>query len=105
MLSKITHLAVVLPVLDRKFIKKLENILYEFIWKGRDLVAREDAKKGNYGRLHKTKAAWGNIFMEYIKEINPILTLDDLFANSGTFDLLTLQKYQVKLLEGSNCSS
>ena len=57
------------------------------------------------GRLHKTKAAWGNIFMEYVKEINPFLRLDDLFANSGTFDLLTLQKYQVKLLEGSNCSS
>ena len=45
LLSKLAHVALVLPALESKRIKDLEGIIYNYIWSGRDKVAREDAKK------------------------------------------------------------
>ena len=45
LLSKINHIAFVIPTINRKMIKRLEDKIYQFIWGGNDLVAREDAKK------------------------------------------------------------
>ena len=43
-MSKISHLALVLPNLSKSKIKELEDILYQFVWDGSDKVARWDAK-------------------------------------------------------------
>ena len=45
LLSKINHLAFVLPNLSKKIIKLIEDKVYKFIWKGMDKVARMDAKE------------------------------------------------------------
>ena len=44
LIPKINHISLVLPSLNNKDLKKLEDKLYSFIWKGRDKVARADAK-------------------------------------------------------------
>ena len=38
LLSKKSHIALVLPSLDKEIIKKTENKMYNFIWKGPDKV-------------------------------------------------------------------
>ena len=44
-LPKLTHLALVLPNLDKKKIKYLENLIFGFLWENKpDKVCREDAK-------------------------------------------------------------
>ena len=44
-LSKLTHLALVLPNLDSKKIKYLENLIFKFLWENKpDKVCREDSK-------------------------------------------------------------
>ena len=45
LLSKLSHLAMVLPSLTKEKYKSIENLIYKYIWKGTDKVCREDAKK------------------------------------------------------------
>ena len=44
LIPKITHIALILPSLCKKILSSLENKLFDFIWKGKDKVARVDAK-------------------------------------------------------------
>jgi len=44
LIPKINHISLVLPSLNKKDLKSLEHKLYSFIWKGRDKMARVDAK-------------------------------------------------------------
>ena len=113
LLSKMSHIALVLPSLDKEIIKKIENKMYDFIWKGPDKVAREDAKKGElkgglnmpdllsnwqafklswFRRLQTTKSSWGNIFDENMRAVFPNATRGDVFSKMGTQDLVDLGK-------------
>ena len=46
LLSKISHIAIILPCINNAQINKLEKIIYEFIWGGENMskVARVDSK-------------------------------------------------------------
>ena len=113
LLSKIAHVAIVLPSIENRKIKALEDMLYDFIWKGKNKVAREDSKRsiGNGGlgmpdigiswqafkiswlrRLYMTNASWGNIFMANVNSQFPHLSKDDVFSKLGTFGLLEIKK-------------
>ena len=71
-LSKLTHIAAVLPNLEHKKIKKIESRLYEFIWGGTAKLEREEAKLSfemgglNYPDL---KSAWHALKLSWIRRI------------------------------------
>ena len=44
LIPKLAHLAIIIPSLNAARIKKVENIIFSFIWKGRDKCAQEVAK-------------------------------------------------------------
>ena len=111
-LSKLSHLAAVLPTLNTKFILRLESKIYDFIWKGPDKVKREDAKKefsqgglkmpdvyaswqsfkmAWFRRLLKTNAAWGKLFDHNLQEIFPNIDRNYISA-FGTSQLISLSK-------------
>ena len=113
LLSKLAHVALVLPALESKRIKDLEGIIYNYIWSGRDKVAREDAKKsfkngglnmpdimlswkafklGWLRRLFTTTATWGNIFEASLRDAFPQKSKNDCFFNFGSFDILAVAK-------------
>ena len=113
LLSKLAHIAIVLPSIETRKIKQLEDSLYDFIWKGKHKVAREDAKKaikdGGLAmpdissswqafklswlkRLYFTKAAWGEIFMANVNAHFHHLSKEDVFAKIGTFDMLDIKR-------------
>ena len=113
LLPKISHISLVLPCLDKTLIKKIENIVYNFIWKGSDKIAREDSKKIEirgglnmpdihiswqayklswFKRLSTTNASWGKIFEVNLKTIYPNASINDVFIKFGTFHLLELSK-------------
>ena len=53
LIPKITYISLTIPTIEKKIIKSLENKLYQFIWKGRDKVAKADAKtRENRGGLN-----------------------------------------------------
>ena len=113
LMPKIAHISLVLPCLDKTLIKKIENIVYNFIWKGSDKIARDDSKKLEkrgglnmpdihvswqayklswFKRLSNTKASWGKIFEMNLKTIYPNASINDVFTKFGTFHLLELSK-------------
>ena len=113
LLSKLSHLAVVLPALNKAFIASLESKIYQFIWKGPDKVKRDDAKmpemKGGlnmpdirsswqsfkiswFKRLLDTKAMWGEIFDLNLAKLMPGHSRVDIATNFGTKELIELQK-------------
>ena len=113
LLSKLSHIALVLPSIDMRTIKKIEGMIYAFIWGGRDRVAREDAKKtlkkgglnfpdiltswkafklGWLRRLYSTKAVWGKIFLANLRTVFQNATINDIFFDFGTFDILQIAK-------------
>ena len=45
LLSKMSHIAFVIPSLNKHKLKSIENEIYQFMWKGSDKVKRKDAKQ------------------------------------------------------------
>ena len=45
LLSKVNHLAFVIPNMKLSILDKIEKLIYEFIWAGKPSVAREDTKQ------------------------------------------------------------
>ena len=107
-LSKVSHLALVLPNLSSKHIKEIESMLFNFIWDGKpDKVQREHVKmsekNGGLGlvdikhfwtslkfswlrRLGNTSAFWPKILLNSIQKITMAKTNinDLLYLSSGT---------------------
>ena len=105
LMSKVAHLALVLPNLSKTKIKIIEDILYNFIWDGPDKVARWDAKmperigglnspdllaswesfKISWWRrvIKNTHSSWGHILQHSLTEINPILSIDNLVTQTS----------------------
>ena len=113
LLSKIAHVAIVLPTVSNKIIKNLESLIYSFIWGKSPNVARDDAKKTEregglnmpdidaswkafklswLRRLFKTKSVWGEILMANLREGVPNITIEEVFCRVGTFKLLEIRK-------------
>ena len=91
-LSKISHLALVIPTLSKIYLKKIEQILFKFLWSGKpDKVSRDHSKlsekAGGLGmvdiknfwtalkfswlrRLVSTSAFWPKILINSINQIN-----------------------------------
>ena len=105
LLSKINHLAFVLPSLTKRKIREIENIIYRFIWKGSDKVARNDAKlKWGVGglnlpdienswtafklswfrRMQNSQGKWVKIFLSIARESANISDVYDLFLKIST---------------------
>ena len=104
LLSKLSHLAFVLPGINKKKLKEIETEIYSFIWGGQEKVARGDAKQPEsreglgfpdiffswtafkfswFRRLVHSHAAWKDIFSLNIEE-NFNLNLDEFCSNVGT---------------------
>ena len=45
LLSKLSHLASVIPTVNKNKLKEIENLIYNFIWQGKEKVARQDSKQ------------------------------------------------------------
>ena len=102
LLSKIAHLALVLPSLTKRQIKTIEDKIYWFIWGGQDKVARVEAKlperKGGlngpeissswqafkiswWNRLFKNHdSKWAQILQTTLVEIRTDLSLERLMT-------------------------
>ena len=131
LLPKLTHLALSLPCLNNRDMKKLEDIIYRFIWdskngKNNDKVARVDAQlPENRGGLNMPdlKSSWEAYKMSWIKrlhvkrdsnwakilelncqEILPYADIDFILERAGTEDLNTLIKH-IKNPFWKNCLS
>ena len=113
LLSKLSHIAMVIPSMNKTLIKSLEDKIYNFIWAGPDKVARIDAKKPKeiggldlpdiysrwqsfkiswFRRLYSTNSLWGKIFDICLNQAMPGCTREMFFTKIGTFDLLYLSK-------------
>lgn len=71
-LSKLTHIAAVLPNLDTKEMRKIESRLYEFIWGGAPKIAREQSKLSfESGGLNfpDLKSAWTALKLPWLKRL------------------------------------
>ena len=72
LLSKLSHLAVVLPALNKAFIASLESKIYQFIWKGPDKVKRDDAKmpemKGGLN-MPDIRSSWQSFKISWFKRL------------------------------------
>ena len=106
LLSKFSHIAFALPVLSKELIKKIEDKIYFFIWKGPDKVAREVAKKAEskgglnfpdllsswrafkiswFRRLLSSNATWADIFEHNLSKIHRDIDKKSLIYKCGTF--------------------
>ena len=114
LLSKISHLAIVLPNLSKKEIKTLEDKIYRFIWKGNDKVARSDAKLPEYKgglntpdlysswnsfkitwirRLQKNQTtSWAKLFTASLTDIDENLSIDVILTQKGNLELERIGK-------------
>ena len=114
LLSKISHLAIVLPSLSKKQLKTLEDKVYHFIWGGTDKVARADAKlaekKGGLNApdiynswesfkfswlkrlITNQNSSWAKIFQATLSEIQPELDIDCMLSEIGYLDLIKIGK-------------
>ena len=112
LLSKLAHLAFVLPMISNNKIKQIENLIYNFIWQGKEKVARIDSKhseiKGGlnfpdvqsswnsykfswFRRLAKSKTSWSKIFeLNLTNSLN--ISLDIFFTELGTLEYTRLEK-------------
>ena len=100
-LSKLSHLALVLPDLNKKQLKQIESIIFKFLWGNKpDKVSREHAKlseqAGGLGvvdiksfrqalkfswlrRCLNTSAFWPNILIDEVKNvIGQVVTISDI---------------------------
>ena len=111
LLSKLSHLTMVLPALDKKKITRIENLIYKYIWRGRDKVARIDAKKpillgglnmpdiviswkafklSWFRRIANCEAKWKNLLKKNLAQQNVYSFFE--FFNMGTAELTKLSK-------------
>lgn len=112
LLSKLSHLAFTIPSLSKNCLKKLESEIYEFIWKGREKVARADAKqpetRGGLGfpdiesswtsykfawfrRMISSESIWKKIFEINLSRYSNT-NIDDFFQTMGTVEYNKLAK-------------
>ena len=101
LLSKLSNLAIVLPCLKPSMLKKIEDLIFRFIWKGPDKVARETAKlhilQGGlsmpdiksswmsykmawFRRLYNSNAKWTDIFNLLINKVHNNYSLSNFFT-------------------------
>ena len=118
LLSKLSNLSLVLPSLSPKMLKEIENVIYEFIWKGSEgrkaseKVARVDAKmhilQGGLGmpdikaswmsfkltwfrRIYSSTAKWRDIFDILLKKVDRKYSMENFFT-LGTDDYNKISK-------------
>ena len=112
LLSKLANLALVLPSLSNSMLKSIEGIIYNFIWKGPDKVARDDAKrhilKGGlsmpdikkswmafkltwFCRMFHSTAKWKDIFEVLLKKVNILYNAENFF-HLGTDEYKEISK-------------
>ena len=105
LLSKINHLAFVLPSLSKKNVKTLEDLIYDFIWQGKDKVARIDAKNSWklggmnmpdihtswsafklswFRRMMTSQGTWVKLLLLNVREIIPVQDSDNLLEKVET---------------------
>ena len=118
LIPKITYISLTIPTIEKKIIKSLENKLYQFIWKGRDKVARADAKtRENRGGLnlpdlqsswqaykiswlrrllHSPNANWCKILLETLKMDFPNLSIQKILYNSTIIEIKEIAKKNQK---------
>jgi hypothetical protein len=107
-LSKLNHLAFMIPKFPTNSIKRIESIIFNFIWRGRDKVARIDAQqpweKGGLNlpdvkiccssfkfswikRLLYSEGSWVDLFVDSIRTSIPNFNKEDLCELIGTRNL------------------
>ena len=112
LLSKLSHLASVIPIVNKNKLKEIENLIYNFIWQGKEKVARQDSKQAEnrgglnfpdilsswnsfkfawFRRLAKSKTSWKQIF-EHNLITSANYSLDTFFTTLGTIDYCRLEK-------------
>ena len=111
-LSKLSHLAFVLPSLNKQKLKIIDSEVYKFIWQGKEKVSKLDSKypedKGGlnfpdiaaswkafkfswFRRLVTSESAWKNIFiLNLTKTCN--LSLNSFLCTLGTVDYNNVAK-------------
>jgi hypothetical protein len=114
LMSKIAHLALVLPNLSKGKIKVIEDIIYNFIWDGPDKVRRWDAKmpekigglncpdiqsgwdsfKVSWWRraIKNSTTSWGYILQQSLTEFRPGITIDKLVTEVSFDEWAQLSK-------------
>ena len=112
LLSKVSHLAMVLPSLNKNQLKLIENLIFKFIWqKGSEKVARKDAvmdftkgglnfpditiswkafKMAWFRRILNSEAKWKLILTKVLNPLN-IPTLEGVF-DLGISDISKIVK-------------
>lgn len=112
LLSKLSHLAFVIPSLSKTKLKKVEDEIYRFIWKGREKVSRDVAKlpetRGGLNfpdlitswqafkfswirRLITSKSSWKQIFTLNLSNSYNI-NLDHFLTSIGTVEYSNVAK-------------
>ena len=112
LLSKLCHLAFVIPSLSKKHLKLLENEIYNFIWQSREKVTRADAKQPEkmgglsfpdilsswsaykfswFRRMAISKSIWKDIFVQTLS-INIGIDLDTFFTKIGSAEYSNIAK-------------
>ena len=113
LLSKLSHIAFSVPILEKKKLQMIENKIYNFIWNGGDKVARNDAKKGykdgglNFPdvfvsftafklswirRIQNGSSTWARIFQASLSRHFPNLKTEDILSSVGTLTLKNICK-------------
>ena len=112
LLSKLSHLAFVIPSVNKHKLKLIENEIYQFIWKGADKVARTAAKQSEsrgglnfpdivsswkafkfswFRRLRNNDSSWKHIFAYNLLN-NFNLDLDTFQNKLGTLEYDRISK-------------
>ena len=114
LLSKMSHIAFVIPSLNKHKLKSIENEIYQFMWKGSDKVKRKDAKQSEilgglnvpdvisswksfkiswFRRLEssKNKNSWKYIFAHNMLNTSHI-TIDTFLTTTGTLEYNRIAK-------------
>ena len=111
LLSKLSHLAFVIPAINKQRLKNIESLLYNFIWGGKEKVSRNDAKqpetRGGLGfpdiqsswlsykfswfrRLAKSTSAWKKIFELNLETIG--INLNMFYTTLGISEYKKISK-------------
>ena len=102
-LSKLSHLAIVLPNLQPAQVKTLENMIFNFIWDGKpDKVAREHAKlketMGGLG-LIDIKTFWTSLKVSWFRRA---LQTKAFWTNILDFEIQDALSENIKILDVMN---
>ena len=107
LLSKVNHLAFVIPVLSKAMTKKIEDLIYSYIWGGADKVARVDAKlcweKGGMN-MPDVANSWASFKLSWFRRLmssqgtwtKSILTLIDEARGAAGGNFWTILELEAK---------